>query len=72
MMATYRRLVGRRFGIPSPRLITEIGARILGSDPALALTGRRAVPTRLLDEGYEFVIPDFEQAAQKAIGNVLS
>lgn len=70
MMATYRRLVGRRFGIPSPRLVTEIGARILGSDPALALTGRRAVPTRLLEEGYEFVIPDFEQAAQKAIASV--
>ena len=67
MMATYRRLVGRRFGLSSPRLITEIGARILGSDPALALTGRRAVPTRLLEEGYEFVIPDFESAAEKAV-----
>jgi len=72
MMATYRRLVGRRFGMPSPRVITEIGARILGSDPALALTGRRAVPTRLLAEGYEFVTPDFENAAQIAVANVRS
>jgi hypothetical protein len=67
MMATYRRLVGRRFGVPSPRLITEVGARVLGSDPALALTGRRAVPTRLLAEGYRFLVPDFEDAARKAV-----
>ena len=67
MMATYRRLVGRRFGLPSPAWMAHIGARLLGSDPALALTGRRAVPTRLLEEGYQFLIPDFEEAAALAV-----
>jgi uncharacterized protein (TIGR01777 family) len=67
MMATYRRLVGRGFGLPSPAFVTQIGARLLGSDPALALTGRRAVPTRLLKEGYQFVTPDFEAAATEAV-----
>jgi len=67
MMATYRRLVGRRFGLPSPPWVTHMGARLLGSDPALALTGRRAIPTRLLEDGYQFLIPDFEEAAALAV-----
>ncbi len=70
MMATYRRLVGRWFGLPSPGLVTKIGARLLGSDPALALTGRRAVPTRLLAEGYQFITPDFQGAASQAVGTM--
>lgn len=69
MMATYRRLVGRRFGLPSPAWMTNIGAWLLGSDPALALTGRRAVPTRLLAEGYQFAMPDFEEAAALAVAS---
>lgn len=69
MMATYRRLVGRRFGLPSPVWMTHVGAWLLGSDPVLALTGRRAVPTRLLAEGYHFAIPDFEDAAALAVAH---
>ena len=67
MMATYRRLAGRRFGTPSPSWMTNVGAWLLGSDPALALTGRRAVPTRLLAEGFHFEVPDFESAASVAV-----
>jgi len=67
MMATYRRLAGRRFGLPAPSWVTNVGAWLLGSDPALALTGRRAVPARLLKEGYQFAVPDFENAAALAV-----
>lgn len=67
MMATYRRLAGRSWGLPSPRLVTRVGALILGSDPALALTGRRVFPTRLLEEGYEFDYPDFGEAAARSV-----
>jgi NAD dependent epimerase/dehydratase family enzyme len=34
----------------------------MGSDPALALTGRRCVPRRLLDAGFEFEHPTFDDA----------
>lgn len=54
LMAAYRRAVGRGFGLPSPSLVTTVGAWLLGSDPALALTGRRCVPTRLLEHGFQF------------------
>jgi NAD dependent epimerase/dehydratase family enzyme len=53
LMAAYRQAVGRRFGLPAPKAITTIGAWLLGSDPALALTGHRCVPTRLVEEGHD-------------------
>ncbi len=67
MMATYRELLGRRVGLPAPAPVTYLGAILLGSDPALALTGRRCVPARLLDECFEFSIPTFREAAAKAL-----
>jgi NAD dependent epimerase/dehydratase family enzyme len=66
-MAAYRAAVGRRFGLPSTAFITKIGAQLLGSDPALALTGRRCVPTRLLDEGFEFTQTDISATVAAAI-----
>lgn len=69
MMATYRDLLGRRIGLPAPAPIAFVGAFLLGSDPALALTGRRCVPTRLLGEHFEFSVPTFREAAAKALGS---
>ena len=62
MMAAYRRLVGRSFGLPSPSGVVHIGAQLLGSDPQLALTGRRCIPTRLKNEGFEFTHYDIKDA----------
>lgn len=70
MMATYRELLGRRLGLPAPAPLAFLGAVVLGSDPALALTGRRCVPTRLLDEGFEFSLPSFREAAAKALASI--
>ena len=69
MMATYRELLGRRFGLPAPTPITVVGALLLGSDPALALTGRRCVPTRLVDEGFTFSVGTFRAAAAGALAS---
>ncbi|CAN5815611.1 hypothetical protein BH23ACT1_BH23ACT1_13250 [soil metagenome] len=69
MMATYRELLGRRLGLPAPVPVTYLGATLLGSDPALALTGRRCVPTRLLREGFEFSVPTFSEAATSALAS---
>jgi uncharacterized protein (TIGR01777 family) len=67
MMATYRHLLGRRFGLPSPALVARLGAPLLGTSATLALTGRRCVPTRLLAEGHRFAQPDFEPTARIAL-----
>jgi len=66
-MAAYRHATGRKFGLPAPRLVTRIGATLLGSDPALAITGRRCVPARLLEEGYRFAGDDIYDAVQRAV-----
>lgn len=66
-MAAYRNAVGRSFGLPASRLMTTAGALLLGSDPALALTGRRCMPGRLLDEGYHFKQPLIGPAVEAAV-----
>jgi hypothetical protein len=43
-------------------MLVRIGAIMLRTDPALALTGRRAVPARLLDDGFQFGHPDIDEA----------
>lgn len=67
LMAAYRAAVGRARGMPSPRWATVIGAWLLGSDPALALTGRRAVPSRLLDAGFTFQHTGLEEVVADAV-----
>ena len=67
LMAAYRRAVGRSFGIGAPALLTKIGAWLLGSDPALALTGRRCVPARLLDDGMQFEFASIDDAVAAAL-----
>lgn len=67
MMATYRELLERRFGVPSPAPVAYLGAILLGSDPALALTGRRCVPSRLLAEGFGFSVPTLNEAVTTAL-----
>lgn len=62
LMAALRRSVGRPAAPPTPAAIVRLGAVVLRTDPALALTGRRAVPARLLDAGFEFRFPDIDEA----------
>jgi uncharacterized protein (TIGR01777 family) len=62
LMATLRAVLGKRVGLPAPAPLVRVGARVLQTDPALALTGRRAVPRRLLAEGVPFRFPELEPA----------
>jgi uncharacterized protein len=62
LMASLRRSVGRPAAPPTPEALVRLGAVLLRTDPALALTGRRAVPARLLDGGFDFRHPDLDEA----------
>lgn len=62
MMATLRRVLHRPWSPPTPKPLVHIGAFFMRSDPALALTGRRCVPQRLTDAGFEFKFPTFDDA----------
>ncbi len=70
MMAAYRRAAGRGIGVSSPKFITKVGAWLLGSDPGLALTGRRCIPGRLLAEGYQFRCDNFGDAVDLAVAEL--
>jgi len=62
LMAALRRSAGRPTAPPTPRALVHLGAVVLRTDPALALTGRRAVPSRLLGAGFEFGHEDLDEA----------
>jgi uncharacterized protein (TIGR01777 family) len=62
LMAELRRAVRRPAAPPTPALVVKIGALLLRTDPALALTGRRATPKRLLDAGFTFSYPQITRA----------
>jgi uncharacterized protein (TIGR01777 family) len=62
LMAVLRRVLHRPPAPPTPAALVRLGAVLLRTDPALALTGRRAVPARLLDAGFRFRHPHLEEA----------
>jgi hypothetical protein len=62
LMAELRRSLKRPWSPPVPAALVRGGAFLMRSDPALALTGRRCVPARLLDAGFEFEYPGLRDA----------
>jgi uncharacterized protein len=68
MMAALRHAVGRPWSPPTPKPLVHLGALLMGSDPALALTGRRCVPRRLLGAGFEFAYPTIDSALRDLLG----
>jgi uncharacterized protein (TIGR01777 family) len=62
LMAALRRALHRPVAPPTPELLVRLGAVLLRTDPALALTGRRAVSRRLAEAGFEFRFPHLDGA----------
>ena len=62
MMAALRSALRRPWSPPTPRPLVHLGALLMRTDPALALTGRRCVPRRLVEAGFEFRYPTFDAA----------
>lgn len=64
LMAEFRKVLHRPAAPPTPAALVRLGAVVLRTDPALALTGRRCVPTRLLDADFVFAYPKLDQALE--------
>lgn len=62
LMAALRRALRRPPALPTPTQAARAGAWLMGTDPALALTGRRCVPAKLEGAGYEFAWPMIDSA----------
>lgn len=68
LMAAMRRALHRPKAPPTPEMLVRLGAMLLRTDPALALTGRRAVPARLLAGGFRFAHPRLDGALADLVG----
>jgi hypothetical protein len=58
LMAALRHALRRPPAPPAPAPLVRLGAFVLRTDPALALTGRRCVPARLSEAGFRFAYPE--------------
>jgi len=61
-MRELRRILHRPWSPPVPAWATRIGARFMGTEASLALTGRRCRPARFLENGFHFEFPDLRRA----------
>lgn len=60
-MQELRRVLHRPWVPRTPAWLVHIGSFFLRTEPVLALTGRRGVPTRLLHEGFQFKHTDLRE-----------
>ncbi|HEX5274008.1 MAG TPA: TIGR01777 family oxidoreductase [Candidatus Rubrimentiphilum sp.] len=62
-MRDIRHAAGVRVGLPINSAMLEVGAFLMRTETELILKSRRVVPRRLLDAGFRFVFPFWQQAA---------
>ena len=66
MMNDIQIALGQRIAFSSPAWLIWLGSwAVIGTDPALALTGRKAMPKRLMDEGFKFDYPELADALKE-------
>ena len=56
-------------GLPATKWMLELAAIFMRTETELILKSRRVVPTRMLDSGFEFEFPHWEQAAATSAGD---
>jgi len=63
-MKALRKAWGIRIGLPATDWMLEIGALFLRTETELILKSRRVAPGKLLDSGFVFQFPDWNDAAR--------
>jgi len=66
-MEVLRDAWNRPNGLPAPAFAVWLGGWIMGSNPELVLSSCRAIPGRLLHEGFTFEFPDCPEAAEDLV-----
>ncbi|MFT4840922.1 MAG: hypothetical protein ACI8UD_003862 [Planctomycetota bacterium] len=62
-----RKAIGTPIGLPATAWMASIGAFLMRTDPELILKSRRVHPSRLLDRGFRFEYPCWQEAAQALV-----
>lgn len=63
-MRVLRDASGTRFGLPATEWMLEVGAVFMHTETELILKSRRVVPGRLLEHGFTFTYPQWQDAAR--------
>ena len=63
-MRGLRRALHRPWSPPAPEWAVKLGARLMGTEPSLALTGCRVAPIRFLEAGFKFRFPELPGALE--------
>ncbi len=66
-MAELRRALHRPWSPRAPGWLVHIGCFLMRTEPVLALTGRRGIPTRLLAEGFTFEHPSLPETLRNLL-----
>jgi uncharacterized protein len=66
-MRAIREAYGVPVGLPAPRWMLEIAAFVHRTETELLLKSRRALPTRLVNAGFEFAFPEWPNAARDLV-----
>jgi uncharacterized protein (TIGR01777 family) len=61
-MRELRRALHRPWSPPAPVFAVKLGARLMGSEPSLALVSQRCAPKRFLEAGFKFQFSDLPGA----------
>ena len=67
-MGALRFSLNRPWCPPAPGIAVKFGAMLMGTDPSLALTGRRCRPERLRAHGFKFLYPNLNGALRELYG----
>lgn len=67
IMSLLRKTLRVPFGIPSGKILLEIGAFMINTETELLLKSRNVIPKKLLDHGYTFAYQDLETALEELI-----
>ncbi len=67
-MRELRRALHRPWSPPAPAWAVKLGARLMNSEPSLALDGCRAAPGRFLEAGFQFQFQELQAALRNLHG----
>src|SRR5690606_35069606 len=72
LMASLRRTMGVPIGLPAPRWLLELGARLIRTETELVLKSRWVLPERLQRAGFTFHYDTLDKAVEEIVGQMRS
>lgn len=68
-MKTLRSVTKTKIGLPAFEWMLKMGSLLIGTETELVLKSRWVIPTRLIENGFEFKYPELQKALQNVISS---